>query len=427
MSKFFVIGIGYKPFDKKTHEIILRSDVILVSQRLTDVFKRYEEFDAVKGKVSVLNINETIEFIRSNYKTKRVVLIASGDPLFSGIGRRAIDEFGKDAVEIVPELSSIQMAFSRIKEPWDDAFLISLHGGPDPAKRRRLPYEMQDIPFLVERHNKVAILTDRENNPAEIAKAVGMSHVSHGLPPIFYVCERLGYEDEKITIGPPEEIAGLSFSEPNVVIIQRTENKRQNTDKEIKVPHRFGLTEDEIVHSRGLITKDEVRAVAIHKLRLPQRGVFWDIGSGSGSISVEAARMFPDLKVFAVEKNEEQISNIRRNKIRFEVPDIEIIEGVAPDVLEGLPAPDRVFIGGSGGALEEIIRSTGSRMISGASGIIVVNITKIDSLHNAMEALKRAGYKADISQIAVSRMRAIGEGAYLSPLNPVFILRGKQS
>ncbi len=427
MSKFFVIGIGYKPFDKRAHEIISRADVILASQRLMEVFKRYEEFDAVKDKVIVLNINETIEFIRSNYKTKRVVLIASGDPLFSGIGRRAIDEFGKDAVEIVPELSSIQIAFSRIKEPWDDAFLISLHGGPDPAKRRRLPYEIQDIPFLVERHNKVAILTDKENNPAEIAKAVGMSPVSHDLSAIFYVCERLGYDDEKITSGPPEEIAGISFSEPNVVIIQRTDDKRQVTDKGTKILHSFGLGEDEIVHSRGLITKDEVRAAAIHKLRLPQTGVFWDIGAGSGSISLEAARMFPGLKVFAVEKNEEQVSNIRRNRIRFEVPNIEIIEGVAPDALNGLPSPERVFIGGSGGALEEIIRDVSLRMASGTSGIIVVNITKIDSLHQAIEALKRAGYAADISQVAVSRMRAIGEGAYLSPLNPVFILRGKKS
>ncbi|HXW68247.1 MAG TPA: precorrin-6y C5,15-methyltransferase (decarboxylating) subunit CbiE [Dissulfurispiraceae bacterium] len=219
-NKITIIGIGYKPFDKKTREIVLCSDVVLASKRLLEVFKGYQEFETVKDKVLELNnIDETIEFIHNNHKTKRIVLTASGDPMFSGIGRRAVDEFGKDKVEIIPDLSSIQMAFSRIKETWDDAFLISLHGGPDPARRRRLPYEIQDLPFLLERHNKIAILTDKENNPAEIAGILRLSPIARSLQPMIYVCERLGYEDEKITAGPPDDIAGMSFQEPNVVIL----------------------------------------------------------------------------------------------------------------------------------------------------------------------------------------------------------------
>ena len=416
MNKITIIGIGYKPFDKKTREIVMGSDVILASKRLLEVFQGYDEYEVVRDKVSVLNnINETIEFISNNYKTKKIALIASGDPMFSGIGRRAVDEFGKDAVEIIPDLSSIQIAFSRIRVPWDDAFLISLHGGPDPAKRRRLLYELQDIPFLVEKHNKIAILTDRENNPAEIAGVLNLSPIAHGLSPMLYVCERLGYKDEKITEGLPEEIAGMSFSDPNVVIVLSSQSTKSSTIT-------FGLMEDEISHSRGLITKDEVRAVTIHKLRLPKKGVLWDVGSGSGSISIEAARLFPGLKVFAIEKNKQQIGNIRENKIRFEASNIEVIEGIAPEALKDLPSPDRVFIGGSSGQLEEIISLLTKKIFS---GIVIVNATKIETLAKSIADMHNAGFRVDISQVSVSRTKAVDNGNYLSALNPVFIVKGE--
>jgi len=234
MSKLYVIGIGYKPLDKRTKEIVLKAEVILASNRLFEVFQGYNEFEAVKDKVKVINnINETINFIHSllvtRYSLLPIVLLASGDPMFFGIGRKAVKEFGKDMVEILPDLSSVQLAFSKIKEPWDDAFLMSLHGGPDPEKRRKLPYEISDIPSLLKRHNKIAILTDKENNPSKIAKVLSSSLITRHSSLIIYVLERLGYADEKITEGLPEKIAEIKFSEPNVVIIQKTEDK-QNSD-----------------------------------------------------------------------------------------------------------------------------------------------------------------------------------------------------
>jgi precorrin-6Y C5,15-methyltransferase (decarboxylating) len=421
-NKITVIGIGFKPFDRKARDLISGSDVILASKRLLEVFKRYEEFEAVKNKVIVPdNINETFNFLRDNHETKKIVLIASGDPLFSGIGRRIVEEFGKSSVEIIPDLSNVQIAFSRIKESWNDAFLISLHGGPDPAKRRRLPYEIQDIPSLLERHNKIAILTDRENNPSEIARGLSLSprlRRANSLSPMLYVCEKLGYEDEKITEGSPEEIAGKLFSGPNVVIILGLQPAVPGPKPSDSA---FGLKEEEIAHSGGLITKDEVRAVTIHKLRLPQAGVLWDIGSGSGSISIEAARLFPRLKVFAVEKNKEQIANIRENRTRFQTSNVEVIEGLAPDALKELPLPDRVFIGGGSGQLAEIIPLIAKTM---SSGIVVINAVKIETLDTTIYELKRAGFIMDISQISVSRIKAAGDGNFLSALNPVFIITG---
>jgi precorrin-6Y C5,15-methyltransferase (decarboxylating) len=442
VSKLYVIGIGYKPLDKRAREIIAGSQIILASKRLFEVFKGYEEYEAVKDKVKVINnVDETIAFIKSlipNPQSSNIVLLASGDPTFFGIGRRAVREFGKEIIEILPDLSSIQIAFSRIKESWDDAFLMSLHGGPDPEKRRRLPYELDDIPYLLQRHNKILILTDKENNPALIAKFLNSSFVTRHSSLKMYVCEKLGYPDEKITEGAPEEIAGMLFAEPNVVIVikensllsfplvgnpsELSESVKKDCGQAAMTDKiKFGLSETEIIHSRGLITKNEVRAVTIHKLSLPQRGVLWDIGAGSGSVSIEAARLYPEIKVFAVEKDEEQIKNIKENRIKFDAANIEIIKGQAPDVLINLPVPDRVFIGGSGGAIKEIIEFVSSKI---SSGIVVINAITIETLNEAIKSLENKGFVVEVSEISVSRSKTVSGKRHMSALNPVFIITG---
>jgi precorrin-6Y C5,15-methyltransferase (decarboxylating) len=221
MTDIYVIGIGYKPLDQNERKALYKSDVILSSERLLAVFKRYREFKKVREKVLVLNtVNETIEYMKSRSSESGekvfITVLASGDPLFFGIGRRIINEFGKERVELMPDLSSIQVAFARIMEPWDNAFFMSLHRGPDPLKKRNLKYYMKDIPDLLNKHGKLAILTDTENNPTEIAKVLVRSYV---LSPIIFVCEKLGDSDERITRGTPEDIAAMSFVTPNVVII----------------------------------------------------------------------------------------------------------------------------------------------------------------------------------------------------------------
>ncbi len=422
VRKVFLVGIGYKPLENSSSEVLAGAAAIYTSGRLLSVFRNYAEYDAVKERIRVINnVDETINCIRDELRSGNqgnIVLLASGDPLFFGIGRRAVDELGKEAVEIIPDLSSMQAAFARIKEPWDNVLLMSVHGGPDPARRRRLAYGMEDVPRLLRRHRKLAILTDRVNNPARIAEQI-LNAGLHGQVRM-YVCERLGYPEERIVEGKPAEVAKMEFAEPNVVIVIAD---ALDTEKDEPKDPVFGLREDEIAHARGLITKDEVRAVTIHRLRLPQGGVLWDIGAGSGSVSIEAARLCPGIRVYAIEKAEDQIIAIRENIEQFKTANIEVIAGPAPERLIGLPAPDRVFIGGSGGRLHEIMRIVDREM---KRGIVVLNATTLETLNEAVAAFGQAGFTTGVAEVGVSRSKEIAGKRHLSAMNPVFIVNGER-
>ncbi len=419
MNKVQIIGIGFRPLDMKAGRALLNSDVVLVNDRLLGVFKNYAEYREVKDKIITHgSVYEMLDYIADNYQIKNIALLAAGDPMFFGIGRLVIERLGKDAAEVYPDLTSVQVAFSRIRETSNNALLISLHGGPDPAKRRKLEYELADVPGLLICHNKIAILTDKVNNPEKIAETLCKGEMTSPLH--MYVCEKLGYDDEKVTEGSPEEISKMSFGHPNVVIITAGARLSRPDNPVIT----FGLKENEIQHSKGLITKDEVRAVAIHKLKLPRTGVLWDIGAGSGSVSIEAAIICPDLNIFAVEKDEDQMVNIRANKNRYAAGNIEIVSGHAPDALLQLPAPDRVFIGGSSGRLNDIVDYITEKM---PSGIAVINSATIETLNEAVQSLKRNGFKVDVSEISVSRSKTIGSKRRMSALNPVFIITGEKT
>jgi precorrin-6Y C5,15-methyltransferase (decarboxylating) len=424
MNKIHVIGIGFRPLDNRTKKCLLGSDDVLANSRLLDVFKNYDEYESVKDRIIVHgSVYEMMDYIRENYKKKKIALLAAGDPMFFGIGRLAIERFGQDAVEVYPDLSSMQVAFSRVRETSNNALLMSLHGGPDPEKRRKMEHEISEVPGLLERHGKIAILTDKVNSPEKIAETIfRRSAVSSQRSAVkIYVCEKLGYDDEKITSGTPEEISKKTFEHPNIVIIKRT---TEPVGARRCLALAFGLREDEIGHSKGLITKDEVRAVTLHKLRLPREGVFWDIGAGSGSVSIEAARLCPGLNVISIEKNGEQINYINGNREKFGIVNLKVVEGLAPDGLDDLPSPDRVFIGGSANKLDSIVKAAAGKM---DAGIIVVNATTIETLNEAVQSLEKNSFGVSISEVSISRSKKIKDKRHMSALNPIFIVTGEKN
>lgn len=421
MPKINVIGIGYRPLDPKASEALLASTVVLASNRLMEVFPGYEEYPAVQDRLKIINnVDDVMDFMATTIALDSdavIGLIASGDPMFHGIGKRTLDRFGPVIVEILPDLSAVQLASARTRLSWDDALLVSLHGGPNPEKRRKLPYERTDLPHLLARHRTLFILTDRENNPSLIAETLVASETCRAMTITMHVCEQLGYPTERITSGTPAGIAGNSYRDPNIVVLCRS-----GAPISLAAPV-LGLTEDSIAHSRALITKDEVRAVSIHKLTLPPVGVAWDIGAGSGSVSLEIARLAPGLTVYAIEKDAGQLAHIRTNRAAHGAVNIEPVAGNAPDVLAALPAPDRVFIGGSGGNMETILSHVSARM---SRGVVVVNATQIETLNAALAGLKKNGFKTNASQVSVSRMKELGDGNFFDAQNPIFVIRGER-
>lgn len=330
---------------------------------------------------------------------KRVAFLASGDPLFYGIGKQVLRRFPEALV--FPAPTAFQEAFARLKLPWDGARFFSLHGRPLGG----ILLEVALSPLSV-------VYTDPENTPARIARALlEMGHRGFRA----HVAERLGEEDERVRSFPSlEEVAEESFLEPNLLILEATG----------PLPPRLGFFPDEAFEQRmpkrGLITKREVRLLALGLLRLPPDGVLWDIGAGTGSVGIEAARLAPLGEVYAVEKNPESWPHILENARRFGAYNLVLVRGEAPGALEGLPAPHAVFVGGSGGEMEAVLRASLKALRPG--GRLVVAAITLENLLTAYAFLKGTGLPLEGFQVQASRIVPLAHYHRLEAQNPIALL-----
>ncbi|MFH2123765.1 MAG: precorrin-6y C5,15-methyltransferase (decarboxylating) subunit CbiE [Pseudomonadota bacterium] len=384
-TKVHLIGVeSGEQISDKLIPLLLNCRALVLSKRHRTMFSSIlEEQPAKKRLIPIAPVQEALAQAALELTQGDVAILASGDPLFFGIGRTLLHCFGPDRITIYPARSSMQIAFSRFKIPWDDARFLSLHGR-----------ETNNLASTILIHDKVFLFTDHRFSPDMIARslliecgeAINSEYMVH-------VAENLATDNEQLHTGTLSEIADRSFCPLNVMILIKTSPKST-------IP-LFGLAEEEITHSRGLITKNEVRAASLHALRLPQQGVLWDVGAGSGAVGLEAARLFPELQVCAVERETEQIANIQTNRDQFQTWNLQVFHGSAPDALVTLPAPDRVFIGGSGGQLPAIIEHAAKRLNPG--GRIVVNAVLKKTAQNAPALLHTQGLKVSLSEIRVTR------------------------
>ncbi len=403
MSKIIIAGVSGARLDDEQRQALTACTVVVASTR-------YRHLAEALGceVLPIAPVRDALDGIAARLVDgDSIGVLASGDPLFFGIARTLIDRFGPDLVEILPAISSLQLACARFKIPWDDIRVVSLHG----READHLPGWLLSAP-------KVAVFTDNRLSPDRVAdnllrylESIGAAGIIAGCR--ILVAENLGLADERLVQGSLAEIAAQSFGDLNVMLLVRPAPAAPASP--------LGLSEAEISHSRGLITKDEVRAVTLHRLRLPGTGVFWDVGAGSGSVSIEAARLCPGLHLFAVEKEEEQLANIRKNITRFETFNVQPVAGPAPAVLAGLPNPDRVFIGGSGGRLAEIIGAAAGRL--NEEGRIVVNCVTGRTRKEAPELLHRHGFSVLMSEVKISRRQNGGNNQWID-LNPIIIVTG---
>lgn len=390
-ARIIVVGAhGGQYFGDAARRAVDEADVLVGSARhLRFVETRQREVIEMRG-----GLHGILDQIGSCVRDGRTVCVtSSGDPGFFGIVRLLAERFGHGAIEVHPAPSSVSLAFARIGLTWDDAVVVSAHGRSSDAAIE-----------AILRHPKVAVLTAPQQPPQHL----GQRLLDRNPPPRdVLIATRLGEPDECVAT---TDIAGLALGEfdPMSVVLFVDPAASKPDAASLK----WGIAESEFAHRGGMITKSEVRAVALGKLDLPVSGVLWDVGAGSGSVAIECARLRPRLQVIAVERNAVDADRIRDNA-RAHGVSIDVVTGDAPSVLAGLADPDRVFIGGGG---LDVLDACLERLPF--DGTIVATHVLLD---RASHAWRRLG---NIVEVSVARGRPIADGVRLEALNPVFVTWG---
>jgi precorrin-6Y C5,15-methyltransferase (decarboxylating) len=332
---------------------------------------------------------------------KKVVVLATGDPLCHGIASFLVKKLGVDKLEIMPNVSSIQLAFARIGMAWQDAKICSVHSKDAGEWYRGAAAEHGLYALLqaINQHDKLAILTSPENNPARIARMLMIENMANLFNMV--VAEDLLCTDEKLFQGLSiAELAEQEFTGNDVVILCRVQEKADAL--------LFGYADHAFKQrkpDKGLITKREVRAVSLARLQLTINSIVWDIGAGSGSVGIEAAKLCIQGHVYAVEKNAADFAIARENARNFGLHNYTLIENKAPLGMQDWPEPNAIFIGGSGGELAGLIELCLAKLQ--ANGCLVMNFVTLENLNTALETLKQSDALWDITQFSQPHKHAL--------------------
>lgn len=382
----------------------------LLATMATDI-KRAKLYDLTGQLKSVpVWINEALS------KNETVVVLASGDPLCHGIAGYLADKLASDTVCILPNLSNIQLAFAELRLPWQSAVIESVHT-QDAGEWQRGASPSHGLYGLMQQcrqHDLLAVLTSPENNPQRIARMLEIEDLADDFE--IAVAQALKQPEQKVSgFLPVSVVAAGTYQDPNIVILKRKAKQL--------APVLFGFSDQSFQQrkpEKGLLTKREVRAVSLARLQLTRRSVVWDIGAGSGSVGLEAARLCVEGHVYAIEKNEADIANIKQNHIAWKISNYSVVHGKAPEHLESWLDPDAVFIGGSGGELAELIRICLGRLRQ--NGWLVMNFVTLENMSTAVETLKQMEVSWDVCQIQASRSSPILNMNRLQAENPVWII-----
>ena len=412
-----VVGIGLdgaEGLSPKICKIVNQAAVLAGSKRHLDYFAQHPG-----NKVCLTNLNKGIEEIKALVgQSFSIVILASGDPLFFGLGRLLLANFDAKQIRFYPHVSSIQLGFSKIKIPWQDAYLVSVHG--------RSNDEL--IALLKKGKEKIALLTDSHNNPAAIARL----YLSLELPVnySFYICENLGISNEKVSHFSFNQLKNLSqlnqnyFAALNVLILIREAQQEQINLNSLPL---IGLPDSSFLSFKdrpSLITKREIRLAILGELSLQPNQTVWDIGAGTGSVSIEVARLCPSSKIYAIEKTSMGSALITKNSQRFKVNNVKSINGKAPKTLLNLPCPDRIFIGGSGGNINDILDTCQQRILP--EGFLVMAFATLEHSYQAINYLSNNSWQYRLLHLQISRSTPLNHLTRFLPLNPVTIITAYQ-
>ena len=406
-AKITIIGIGDDGLSGLTESArrkIHDADLVLGAEATLRLLAN------VPGKKIPLDPEMTaaLRQVREALAARNPVLVNYGDPLFYGVARYLCDRLGKDQFEVVPHVSSMQLAFARVKESWEDAYLTSLHGRP-----------IETVIDRIRTADKVGLFSSDATPPSRLAQAL----LDHGIDYFrAYVCENLGQPDERVTQAELDELAEMEFDPLNVLILVRKPNRPDRAARASRY-RLFGNPDDAFAQSqpkRELITQAEVRSIALAQLDIRPTSIVWDIGAGSGSVSIEAAQLAGLGTVYAIEPDPGDLALIASNAESFGVPNVLSVPGRAPEALSGLPDPDAIFIGGTGRQVEPVLKAAYDRLRPG--GRLALNVATIDSLAAAHKTLKELAGEVLIWNIAISRGIEQMDRVRFQAVNPTFLL-----
>ena len=393
--KVNIIGIGMGNVDTLTvgaKRAIEGSDLLIGASRLL------EPFDYVAcERLELIKSSEIVEAL-ANATCEQASILMSGDVGFYSGATALYDKLGDYEIEVIPGISSLVYFCAKLRTTWQDAKLVSAHG------------REHDAAGTIQSSAKTFCITGGATKVEDIcrelvARGLGDVHVAAG--------ERLSYDDERIVEGTARELAKLSFANLTVMLVW---NDRPLV-REYAAP---SLADEDFQRGNVPMTKEEIRALVISKLRIASHHVVWDVGAGTGSVSIEAARAADRGRVYAIEKKVAAIDLLEKNKKAFGATNLVVVPGSAPDALTKLPAPDRVFIGGSSGNLDAIILVAACMNPHVRICVTAITLETVSDIIACLKVFKVE--EADIVQVSVSRADMVGSYHLMRAENPIYIV-----
>ena len=418
--KINVIGINSYKFEDlplKLQNLFKETTNIAVPNSYFEKIKTWSKnnLEEKKSFFSSKSNKDLVNWIKSQ-KTD-VILISRGDPLWFGIGRILLENFSKNELKFYPSNTCIQLAFSKLKIPWQDIINVSIHGRDS----------MKLVEALKSKPSSLAIITDSTNKSLEIIQK-NLSELNLIEFYDFWLCEEMGFYNENIRKINLKESLPSDISSLNIAVLTKAKKNHSNTDLPL-----FGINDinfKTFEDRPNLLTKREIRIQILADLELPKNGVIWDIGAGCGSIGLEALKLRPNLNLFCIDKRIGSKALILENSKRLGVKPKFIFEEDMNKTLKtkkfnSFEKPNRLIIGGCDKKTKlQIINKLAKDMSIG--DVIVIPIIDFQSIKELKEALEDKNFKTNLNLIQTYKSLSISEGMRLEPNNPVFLLKGKK-
>ena len=393
-QKISLVGIGMgaeKTLTLEGKKALDEAELLIGAKRMTEAVQKPGQM-----VLHEYRSEKIVEYIREHPKYRTVAIALSGDVGFYSGAKKLIDQLDGN-VEVICGISSVVYFMSKIGLSWDDAKIVSAHG------------RNCNLISLIRHNPKVFSILGTEDGVAVLASRLvyyGMGDVT------LYVGENLSYENEKIF---HDKAANLTEYRGDALSVVTACNEKATP---LSAVH--GISDGEFLRGKAPMTKEEVRTVSLSKLRLSEDSVCYDVGAGTGSVSVEMALRAWMGQVYAIEKKEDALALLKENKKKFAVDNLAIIPGVAPEAMTELPAPTHAFIGGSSGNMQDIINLL---LEKNPKVRIVINCITLETVTEAMNAIRDFGLEdVDIVQLAAARSKSIGRYHMMMGENPIYII-----